>query len=146
MKNYQDLTEVPRRFPKTDPEREARINDEIVVDTYSDDEVAASWYYYLEEKLRFPFTAMVLTHRYRPGPGSVATSASQVELLGMAPLYRCGYNQMWAIGKLSPNRDTPIHFFLADITKIEPDEEREQALADWLYWNREQPAELWLKE
>lgn len=107
MKNYNDLKNIPRRFPETDPEREERIDNEILVDAYGDEEVTSSWYYYLEEQLQFPFTAMVRTHRYSPGPKSVATSASQVELLGMAPLSRCGYHQMWAMGVLSLRRDTP---------------------------------------
>jgi len=143
MTNFHGLTDIPRRFPETDPGREERIDNEIIVDAYGDEGIASSWYYYLEEKLRFPFKAMVLTHRYRPGPKSVATSVSQVELIGMAPLSRCGYHQMWAMGVLSLRRDAPLHFFLSDIIEIEPEEERETALTDWVYWNREQLAEIW---
>ena len=42
---------------KIEPRREARIIDEIIVDAYTDDERAMSWYYYLESELRFPFEA-----------------------------------------------------------------------------------------
>lgn len=43
--------------PKPNPTRERRIHDEIVVDAYDEAERAMSWYYYLEEKLDFPFKA-----------------------------------------------------------------------------------------
>jgi hypothetical protein len=42
---------------KTEPKRESRIIDEIIVDAYTADERAMSWYYYLESELRFPFEA-----------------------------------------------------------------------------------------
>lgn len=40
-----------------DKEREDRIIMEIVVDAYDETERAMGWYYYLEDKLRFPFSA-----------------------------------------------------------------------------------------
>ena len=42
--------------PKRDPVREDRIENEAIVDA-GPDEQAMSWYYYLEEKIRFPFQA-----------------------------------------------------------------------------------------
>src|ERR1700683_5507139 len=39
---------------KIEPKSEARIVDEIIVDAYTDDERAMSWYYHLEDELRFP--------------------------------------------------------------------------------------------
>ena len=38
-------------------DRESRIHEEIIVDTYGLEEQAMSWYYYLEDKLQFPFHA-----------------------------------------------------------------------------------------
>lgn len=46
-----------------DQTREERIHDEIIVDAYGPDEQAMSWYYYLEEKLTFPFEAKCTTKR-----------------------------------------------------------------------------------
>jgi hypothetical protein len=43
--------------------RERRINHEIVVDAYTPEERALGWYYYLEEKLSFPFTARCIAVR-----------------------------------------------------------------------------------
>ena len=40
---------------KEDKIREHRILMEIVVDAYNEGERALGWYYYLEEKLSFPF-------------------------------------------------------------------------------------------
>ena len=40
-----------------DAQREERITMEIVVDAYTPEETAMGWYYYLEDKLRFPFPA-----------------------------------------------------------------------------------------
>src|SRR5580658_1520744 len=42
---------------KIDPKREARMVDEIIVDTYTEDERSMSSYYHLEGALRFPFEA-----------------------------------------------------------------------------------------
>src|SRR5690349_11285280 len=44
---------------KRDPEREHRINNEAIVDA-GPDELAMSWYYYLESRIHFPFQARCL--------------------------------------------------------------------------------------
>ena len=41
-----------------DAERDERIMMEIVVDCYDEDEQMIGWYYYLEDTLLFPFTAV----------------------------------------------------------------------------------------
>lgn len=40
-----------------DPIREKRIDYEIVVDAYDESERAMGWYYYLADKISFPFLA-----------------------------------------------------------------------------------------
>lgn len=47
-----------------DPIREDRIHNEAIVDAYGSEEKAMSWYYYLEDKIRFPFQAKL--HRREP--------------------------------------------------------------------------------
>ena len=42
---------------KKDPIREERIHNEVVVDAYGAEEQAMGWYYYLEDKIRFPLQA-----------------------------------------------------------------------------------------
>ena len=44
---------------KLNAEREHRIEMEVVVDAYTEEECAMSWYCYLDEKLSFPFEANV---------------------------------------------------------------------------------------
>jgi hypothetical protein len=45
------------------PEREQCIAMEIVVDAYDPQERAMGWYYYLQDQLRFPFTAICIDKR-----------------------------------------------------------------------------------
>lgn len=52
-----------RKASKRNRRRETRIEQEIVVDAYTQDERAMGWYYYLEGKLRFPFTATCIKRR-----------------------------------------------------------------------------------
>lgn len=134
---YNKLIELNKNFSDTQHEHEQRIHDEIVVDAYGDEEVITSWYYYLEEALRFPFTAMVQTHR----DGNTFIS-HQVKFVQMAPFFRCGYWQMWGVGVLSILHNVPLYFSLSDIQKIEPDPQRFEALTDWLYWIRDHPNEI----
>jgi hypothetical protein len=42
---------------RKDPEREDRIHNQAIVDAYGPEEQAMSWYYYLENKIHFPFRA-----------------------------------------------------------------------------------------
>src|SRR5664279_6500443 len=43
--------------PKRDHVREERMHEEVIVDAYGPEEQAMGWYYYLEDKIRFPFKA-----------------------------------------------------------------------------------------
>ncbi len=74
-------------MPKTkkDPKREARIFDEIVVDANGPEEQAMGWYYYLEDKLRFPFTAQCRAERAI----SPLRNGDEVEIVGMASAQEC---------------------------------------------------------
>jgi calcium binding protein len=45
------------RKPAKDPIREDRIHNEAIVDAHGPEEKAMSWYYYLENKISFPFPA-----------------------------------------------------------------------------------------
>jgi len=66
--------------PKPNHARENRIDEEIVVDAYTSDERALSWYYYLEEKLEFPFRARCVAARTM----SPLKVDEQVDVLAMA--------------------------------------------------------------
>jgi hypothetical protein len=49
--------------PKRDPVREERIHEEVIVDAYGPAEQAIGWYYYLEDKIRFPFQAKCIASK-----------------------------------------------------------------------------------
>jgi len=73
------------RKPKLNDVREQRSIDEIVVDANGSEERAMSWYYYLEEKLRFPFKAKCLAARAM----SPLEKDEAVEVFKMAPEDDC---------------------------------------------------------
>src|SRR6185312_16595510 len=65
---------------KIDALRENRIDMEIVVDAYDSVERAMGWYYYLENKLEFPFTAHCIARR----AVSPLRVKDEAEVVGMA--------------------------------------------------------------
>src|SRR5437899_388750 len=70
---------------KENKARERRIEMEPVVDAYNDSERAMGWYYYLEDKLKFPFKARC---RFRRA-ASPLRIGEEVNVLGMAPEEEC---------------------------------------------------------
>jgi len=113
--------------PKPDDEREERIAMEIIVDAYSPEEQAMGWYYYLEEKLRFPFTAVCSATR--------ATSPLQlqdeVEVLKMAPEEECEKEMFVTIRRGKGRLAVPLsQLSLGNAA----DEQTQQAVEDWHYW------------
>ena len=71
--------------PKTDIQREERIAMEIIVDANGHEEQAMGWYYYLEDKRQFPFTA-TCNERRAISPLIVK---DEVDVIGMAPEEEC---------------------------------------------------------
>jgi hypothetical protein len=115
-------------MPKADRDeaREERITMEAVVDAYGAEEQAMGWYYYLEGKLQFPFTATCIRKR-RSSPLAEET---QVEVVGMAPEEECG-QEMWVeIGW----QDDTLAVPLMQLSPVEADPETEEGVADWHYW------------
>jgi len=70
---------------KKNSERENRIEMEIIVDAYGPEEQAMGWYYYLEEKLHFPFLAKCIAERAI----SPLCKGDEVEIVRMAPEDEC---------------------------------------------------------
>lgn len=140
----QRLIDLVRRFPSEEIDREDRIHNEIIVDAYEEEEVASSWYYYLEDKLNFPFEAMVQTHLKHYPNNSTAHCASRIQVLGLASLERCSSRHIWVMGILSTSgSEMPIHILLTDVVSVDADETREAALTDWMYWNRNHDFGIW---
>ncbi|MHC4399907.1 MAG: calcium-binding protein [Planctomycetota bacterium] len=117
---------MPKR--KKDQEREERIRDEAVVDAYGPEEQAIGWYYYLEEKLVFPFTATCVAERAI----STLRKGDEVEVLGMASEDECRHDMF--VGMRWEGRRT-LAVPLAQLEPIsETDEDTKEAVADWHYW------------
>src|SRR5262245_2429055 len=77
--NTPKRTAPPR--PAKSKAREERILMEIIVDAYGPEEQAMGWYYYLEDKLDFPFRAKCMAERVI----SPLREGDKVEVTGMAP-------------------------------------------------------------
>lgn len=91
--------------PKRDPVREERIHEEVIEDAYGPAERAIGWYYYLDDKIRFPFQAKCIA----PEMISPLQRGESVEVRAMA---------------------VP----LSQLSAIDPDEVTHEAIQDWHYW------------
>ncbi|MFB3894464.1 MAG: calcium-binding protein [Phycisphaerae bacterium] len=111
---------------RKDQVREARIENDIVVDAYDASERAMGWYYYLEEKLQFPFTARCIKAR----PISPLRVGDEVEVLGMAPEDECEHEMFVMIRWEKPGLGIP----LSQLKAVATDDSTSQALDDWHYW------------
>ena len=111
---------------KRDEEREHRILMEVIVDAYGPEEQALGWYYYLEGKIAFPFTARCVEER-RISP---LREGEEVVVMGMLPEEECRCEMFVEIEWQGRRLGVP----LAQLEPVGVDEETEEAIADWHYW------------
>ena len=110
-----------------DSEREERILMEIIVDAYGPEEQAMGWYYYLDEILQFPFTAVCHAKRAI----SPLLINDEVDILRMAPEEDCE-KEMFVVTRWGKDG---LAVPLAQLTPIDStDFDTRQAVLDWLYW------------
>jgi hypothetical protein len=112
--------------PKENRARERRIEVEVVVDAYNAVERAMSWYYYLEERLEFPFKARCKSKREI----SPLRIGKEVEVVGMAAEEECE-SEMFVRLKWDGRR------MAVPLSQLEPlavDTSTNEAVADWHYW------------
>ena len=118
---------MPKNTPKRDAERENRIEMEIVADAHDVEERAMGWYCYLEEQLRFPFTATCIAKR----ASSPLHPKDEVEVIGMPGEDECGHEVFVTIRWEKDGLAVPL-------SQLQPikatDEQTKQAVADWHYW------------
>ena len=107
-------------------DRENRIHEEIIVDACGPEEQAMGWYYYLEEKLRFPFQALCTASR----PTSPLRKGESVEIRKMAPEDSCSADMLVMTRWSNRNLAVP----LSQLKPIGVDESTRQAIEDWHYW------------
>ncbi len=117
---------------KEDEERETRIVMEIVVDAYGEEERALSWYYYLEEKLQFPFPAKCIAERAI----SPLRIDEEVEVVGMPPETECEHDMFVKIRWSRRELAVPLSQLqgIENGKNGEGDKETQQAIEDWHYW------------
>lgn len=110
-----------------DPEREQRIAMEIVVDAYDSQERAMGWYYYLQDQLRFPFTAICIDKRSI----SPLRVKDEVEAIGLLGEEECEHEMFITIRWEKEDLAVPL-------SQLKPisatDKQTKQAIEDWHYW------------
>jgi hypothetical protein len=109
-----------------DKDREYRIEMEVVVDAYDEEERAMGWYYYLDDKINFPFKAKCIKEK-RTSPLKLG---EEVEVTGMAPEDECEHDMLvemqWQGRKLA--------IPLSQIEGVSVDDATKEAIEDWHYW------------
>jgi hypothetical protein len=110
---------------RRDDDFDQRLEMEIIVDA-KPEEQAIGWYYYLEEHLRFPFTARCTAER--------ATSPLRigeiVEVRGMPADEVCEHEMFVSIAWQQRMLAVP----LSQLAGVKADEDTEQAIRDWHTW------------
>jgi hypothetical protein len=112
--------------PKCDPVREERIHEEVIVDAYGPEEQTMGWYYYLEDKIRFPFQAKCIASEVISPP----QKGESVEVRGLAPEDTCAGDMLVLIRWQGRTMTVP----LSQLSAIDPDEVTREAIKDWHYW------------
>jgi len=111
---------------ETDEDRERRIHMEIVVDAYNEQERALSWYYYLEDKLNFPFLAKCSERRAI----SPLRAGDEVEVIGMPHEEECEREMFVTMRWEREGLAVP----LSQLEVLHADDETREAVEDWSYW------------
>ena len=109
-----------------DERREHRIVMEAIVDAYGPEEQALGWYYYLQDKMTFPFKARCLQKRSM----SPLREGEKVVVDGMAPEDDC-MREMFVLANW---QGRSLGLPLAQLEGIGVDEETAEATGDWHYW------------
>jgi len=112
--------------PKKDPIREARIHNDVIVDAYGPEERAMGWYYYLEDRLQFPFQAGCIAANIV----SPLSKGETVEVLRMAPQQSCSADMLVLIRWQGRKLAVP----LSQLAAIDVDQSTVNAISDWHYW------------
>jgi hypothetical protein len=111
---------------KPDKRRDHRIEQEIIVDAYGPEEQAMGWYYYLEEKLHFPFRAKCLA----PRATSPLRKGQELEVTDLASAEDCEHEMFVTV--TWENRKLAVP--LAQLEPIRTDKATREAIKDWHYW------------
>ena len=110
----------------SDDEREARIQMEIIVDAYTQDEQAMGWQIYLEETIDFPFEANCIKEQ----EVSPLSEGETVRVVGM-PSTDPSLRQQFVTIEW---KNTELGVPLSQLGPVDANDNTKQAVADWHYW------------
>jgi hypothetical protein len=102
---------------------------EIIVDAYDMEEREMGWFYYLDDKITFPFTAEC----YITDSRSPLLLGEQVVVSGM--VYKDDWQSQDMYVEISWNNRT-LSVPLAQLKPLSTDDETLEAVEDWHYWKR----------
>ena len=109
-------------------DREDRISEEIIVGAYGPEEQTMGWYYYLEEKIQFPFHAQCIASV----PTSPLRKGDAVEIRKMAPEDSCSTGMLVMIRW--NNRNIAVPLSQLEAIGVGVNESTTQAIEDWHHW------------
>jgi len=109
-----------------DPAREDRIHNEAIADANGPEEQVMGWYYYLDDRIRFPFQAKCIAAKVV----SPLRKGETVEVQRMAPEDACTAEMLVLIRWQGRTMAVP----LSQLVAIDPDEPTAEAIGDWHYW------------
>jgi hypothetical protein len=113
---------------KIDKAREKRIRNEIIVDCYNESERFSGWYCYLEEELKFPFSALCIA----TSSVSPLKLGEQVEVIGMFDDERQDLGEIFVRIRW---RGRKMGAPLAHLEGVNVAPTCAQAIGDWHYWS-----------
>jgi hypothetical protein len=108
--------------PKKDPVREDRIHNEAIADANGPEEQVMGWYYYLDDKIRFPFQARCIVAKIV----SPLRKGETVEVQHMAPEDTCSADMLVQIRW----HGRPLAVPLSQLVAIDPDQSSAEAIGD----------------
>lgn len=109
-----------------DEVREDRIIMDIIVDAYNSEEQAMGWYYYLDDKIKFPFEACCMEVKGK----SPLKEGEKVTVLHMADAENCDHGMLVNIQW----RDRIFAVPLEQLKPLTVEEQTQEAVEDWHYW------------
>lgn len=112
--------------PRLNRAREKRIGDDIVVDCYTAEECATGWYYHIEGRVSFPFTARCIA----PRSVSPLKKGEEVQVVTMAREKDCLAGMFVLVDFAGRRAGVP----LAQLQPVKADRATREAVADWHYW------------
>ncbi len=113
-----------------DPDREERIDMNIIVDAYNEEERRIGWHCYLDNCWDEPFQARLITKGNRRNP----QKWQQVEVLGMASEEDCRRDMLAEIRLQEGDLEDVLTAPLVDLDPLDANDTIQQAIGDWQYW------------